>query len=101
MSSLTLTSKLPLPSGQGSIYRLGLGVFVSSRCELSVLSALKSGYRHIDTAQIYYNERETGAAVTKFLSQNPEVPREDIFVTTKLWEVDLTRPDMPTRFYAL
>ena len=100
-NTLTLTSKLPLPSDQGSIYRLGLGVFVSSRCEQSVLSALQAGYRHIDTAQIYYNERETGAAVTKFLSQNPDVSRSDIFVTTKLWEVDLTRPDMPTSFDAL
>lgn len=101
MSDLTITSKLPLPSNQGSIYRLGLGVFVSSRCEQSVLSALEAGYRHIDTAQIYYNEHETGSAVTKFLAQNPNVSREDIFVTSKLWEVDLSRPDMPTSFDAL
>jgi len=100
-NALTLTSKLPLPSDQGSIYRLGLGVFVSSRCEQSVLSALEAGYRHIDTAQIYYNEHETGSAVTKFLSQNPNVSRSDIFVTTKLWEVDLTRPDMPKSFDSL
>jgi diketogulonate reductase-like aldo/keto reductase len=100
-TALSLTSKLPLPSNQGLIPRFGLGVFVSSRCEQSVLSALKAGYRHIDTAQIYYNEHETGAAVNKFLSQNPDVKRSDIFVTTKLWEVDLTRPDMPTSFDAL
>lgn len=100
-TSLTITSKLPLSSGQGAIYRLGLGVFVSLRCEQSVLSALQAGYRHIDTAQIYYNERETGSAVAKFLAQNPNVSREDIFVTSKLWETDLSRPDMPTSFDAL
>ncbi|KAI5243285.1 Aldo/keto reductase [Aureobasidium subglaciale] len=97
-AQLTLESKLPLPSSDVRIPVLGLGVCVSSRCEQSVLSALEKGYRSVDTAQIYYNERETGTAVNKFLSQNPSIKRSDIFVCSKLWEVDLSRSDMPTSF---
>lgn len=95
---LSLETALPLPSGKGAIPTLGLGVCASERCEQSALAALQAGYRHLDTAQIYYNERETGSAVTNFLSQNPSVKRSEIFVTSKLWEVDLSRPDMPTSF---
>lgn len=48
--------------------------------EQSVLKALAIGYRHIDTAQCYYNEREVGRAV-----RSSGLEREKIFVTTKLW----------------
>lgn len=95
-ANLTLESKLSLPSAQVQIPVLGLGVCVSTKCEQSILSALEAGYRHIDTAQIYFNEKETGSAVTKFLAQNPNVKRSDIFVCSKLWETDISRPDMPT-----
>ena len=49
----------------------------------AVLSALKAGYRHIDTAKIYGNEREVGRAI-----KESSIPCEDIFVTTKLWNAD-------------
>lgn len=45
-----------------------------------VAHALKTGYRHIDTAQIYGNEKEVGAGL-----HQAGVPREDIFLTTKVW----------------
>jgi alcohol dehydrogenase (NADP+) len=48
--------------------------------EPAVLAALKTGYRHIDTARIYGTEAAVGNAIKK-----SGVPREDIFVTTKLW----------------
>ncbi|GAB7349889.1 hypothetical protein MBLNU459_g0581t1 [Dothideomycetes sp. NU459] len=99
--TLSLQTSLPLVSGKGEIPALGLGVCASERCEQSAIAALQAGYRHLDTAQIYYNERETGSAVTTFLAQNPAVKRADIFVCSKLWEVDLSRPDMPTSFAAL
>lgn len=96
---LTLESRLPLDGGNDAfIPVLGLGVCVSTRCEQSILTALQAGYRHVDTAQIYYNETETGLAVNKFLAQNPAVKRADIFVCSKLWETDLSRPDMPKSF---
>ena len=61
---------------------IGFGTYqmparITERC---VSDALKIGYRHVDTAQCYGNEREVGAAV-----RNSKIPREDIFVTTKLW----------------
>lgn len=46
----------------------------------AVTAALESGYRHIDTAQAYDNEREVGAAL-----RNSGVPRNEIFLTTKVW----------------
>lgn len=61
---------------------LGYGVYqiTKEECERCVLDALKVGYRHIDTAQAYFNEEEVGSAIIK-----SGVPREDIFLTTKVW----------------
>lgn len=61
---------------------LGYGVYQISKeeCERCVLDALKVGYRHIDTAQSYFNEEEVGAAIEK-----SGIPREEIFLTTKVW----------------
>ncbi|MCR8968950.1 aldo/keto reductase [Facklamia sp. 7083-14-GEN3] len=46
----------------------------------SVLHALKVGYRHIDTAQVYGNEASVGRAI-----KDSDIPREEIFLTTKIW----------------
>lgn len=61
---------------------LGYGVYQVSKneCERCVLDALEVGYRHIDTAQSYFNEEEVGNAIAK-----SGVKREDIFLTTKVW----------------
>ena len=61
---------------------LGYGVYQVSKeeCERCVMDALKVGYRHIDTAQSYFNEEEVGSAIRK-----SDVPREEIFLTTKVW----------------
>lgn len=61
---------------------LGYGVYqvTKEECERCVLDALSVGYRHIDTAQSYFNEEEVGLAIAKSL-----VPREEIFLTTKVW----------------
>ncbi|TGJ69356.1 hypothetical protein EYR41_005406 [Orbilia oligospora] len=93
MASESTPQSIPLPLAPPlSIPVLGLGVFQSTKTHSSVLSALSSGYRHLDTAQIYYNEAATGAAVTEFLAKTPSVSRSDIFICSKLWEVDLTLP---------
>lgn len=65
---------------------LGLGTFKVSEGEAygTVLEALKMGYRHIDTAQIYGNEASVGKAI-----KDSGIPREEIFVTTKLSPVNL------------
>ncbi len=61
---------------------LGYGVYqvTKDECERCVLDALNSGYRAIDTAQSYFNEEEVGSAI-----KNSGIPREDIFLTTKVW----------------
>ena len=65
---------------------IGFGVFQipndGTTCEV-VKSAIKDGYRHIDTAAIYLNETDVGKAVREC-----GLPREEIFVTTKLWVQD-------------
>lgn len=60
----------------------GFGVYQVNKedCKESVLTALKTGYRHIDTAQSYFNEEEVGAAL-----KESDVPRNEIFLTTKVW----------------
>jgi len=64
---------------------LGLGVWQipGKVCEEAVISSLEVGYRHIDTASEYYNENNVGNALKK-----TSVPREEIFITTKLWNSD-------------
>lgn len=61
---------------------LGYGVYQIRRneCERCVLDALRTGYRHFDTAQVYLNEEQVGSAV-----QKSGIPRQDIFITTKVW----------------
>lgn len=62
---------------------LGFGVFQvpdPKECEKSVLDAIDTGYRLIDTAAAYQNEEAVGTAIRK-----SGVPRQDLFVTTKLW----------------
>lgn len=66
--------------------RLGLGVFQAEHGEETrgaVLEALRAGYRHVDTARIYGNEGDVGAAV-----RESGVPRGEVFVTSKLWSSD-------------
>jgi diketogulonate reductase-like aldo/keto reductase len=64
------------------IPQIGFGVYCISNeaTEKCVLEALKIGYRHIDTAHMYGNEKEVGSAIKK-----SGIPREEIFVTSKLW----------------
>lgn len=61
---------------------LGYGVYqvTKEECERCVMDALSVGYRLIDTAQSYFNEEETGNGIRR-----SGVPREDIFLTTKVW----------------
>lgn len=75
MEYVTLSNGVKMPI-------LGYGVYqvTKEECERCVLDALKIGYRHIDTAQSYFNEEEVGSAI-----QKSGVARDEIFLTTKVW----------------
>ena len=79
------SAELPEPFTIGGLHipAIGLGTFQSSdgngNVKDAVLNALRLGYRHIDTASAYGNEKEVGEAI-----RESGVPREEIFLTTKL-----------------
>lgn len=76
MQTVKLNNGVEMPS-------LGFGVFQVTdlgECERSVVDAIQTGYRLIDTAQSYMNEEAVGKAI-----KSSGVPREDLFITTKLW----------------
>ena len=67
---------------------VGLGTFGSDRFTASeiaeaVLGAAAIGYRHFDCAAVYSNEREIGVSLQKIMSSG--IPREDLWITSKLW----------------
>ena len=77
--SVTLNNGVEMPL-------LGFGVFQvtdAEECERSVYDAIRTGYRLIDTAAAYGNEEAVGKAIKR-----AGVPREELFVTTKLWIAD-------------
>lgn len=78
MESLKMSSGRTMPV-------IGFGTWQLSRQEAlqGVKAALEAGYRHIDTAKLYGNEAEVGQAV-----RGSGIPREQVFVTTKLWNSD-------------
>lgn len=69
MKNLSLSNGVRIP-------QLGYGVYQIAKedCARCVLDALKTGYRHIDTAQAYYNEEEVGTAIVE-----SGIPREESF----------------------
>ena len=83
-TSDTLVPRLQLNDGQ-SIPQLGFGVFRvdPAATERIVTDALEVGYRHLDTARIYGNEEGVGRAIAA-----SGIPREQLYVTTKLWNDD-------------
>nr|QFR37204.1 aldo-keto reductase [Cyberlindnera americana] len=78
-------SKYPLSNGH-EIPVSGFGVFQipADRARDVVYEALKIGYRHIDSARDYGNEKESAEGIAKFLSEFREVRRRDIFFTSKI-----------------
>jgi diketogulonate reductase-like aldo/keto reductase len=78
-----MTAAVPIVEANGAkIPLLGLGTWElrGRACARVVEQALRLGYRHIDTAQLYENEREVGEGL-----RASDVKRDDVFVTTKIW----------------
>ena len=84
---MTLTDTYTLNNGI-KIPKVGFGTWQSASGEEAynaVKAALEAGYRHIDTAAVYKNEESVGQAIA-----DSGIPREELFVTTKLWGVGTT-----------
>jgi diketogulonate reductase-like aldo/keto reductase len=81
MSTISTSDLLPLRNSRKRIPRLGFGVYRThgSESEQAIATALKAGYRLIDTAQFYGNENEVGQAVAQ-----SGLARDDVFITTKI-----------------
>lgn len=82
---MDLSTTISLNNGV-AIPRLGLGVYRSpngAETVETVRHALQHGYRLVDTARIYHNEGDVGAGL-----RASGIPRDQVFVTTKLWESD-------------
>ncbi|HAT54321.1 MAG TPA: aldo/keto reductase [Lactobacillus sp.] len=89
MDQLTLNNGKQIP-------QLGLGVFLvqdSADLKQSVDDALKDGYRHFDTATIYHNEAWVGEALAQ-----SDVKREDLFITSKVWNNNTTYDETMAAF---
>ncbi|MGY5874958.1 MAG: aldo/keto reductase [Candidatus Thorarchaeota archaeon] len=83
--TLTIKSRVKLNNGV-EIPILGLGTYLSGASRVTqtaILHALGAGYRHFDTAKFYRNEEDIGEAI-----RQSGIPREEIFLTTKLWNSD-------------
>lgn len=78
--------KIALNHGGGRMPALGFGTLIPDAAVTTRATgdALKAGYRHFDCAERYRNEREVGEALRRGLAAEG-IAREDIFVTTKLW----------------
>src|SRR5580765_4288247 len=82
--TVTLNNGLAMPM-------LGLGVWAmreGAETENAVRWALDAGYRLFDTAKLYGNERSVGKAI-----READIPREEVFVTTKVWPTDFFNPE--------
>ena len=89
LNSTTLNNGLAMPL-------LGLGVWQvnsDAETERAVRIAIEAGYRSIDTAKIYGNERGVGNAIRAC-----GVPRDQLFITTKVWNDDIRRGSVPDAF---
>lgn len=83
MSQNAMTASVKLNDGL-NIPQVGLGVWqAGGGTKSAVLAALSAGYRHVDTAAVYGNEAQVGAAIAE-----SRIPRSQVFVTSKLWNHD-------------
>jgi 2,5-diketo-D-gluconate reductase B len=91
MTDTTDSDAAPLANGMPM---LGLGTWQNTapdECRTAVREALEMGYRHVDTAQAYDNEEEVGAGIAA-----ADVPRDEVFLATKVWTANLSYDDVLT-----
>jgi alcohol dehydrogenase (NADP+) len=94
-------TKLPLNHGAGQIPALGFGTLIPDAAVTitATTAALEAGFRHFDCAERYLNEREVGRALEAGLAAGG-IAREDLFVTTKLWNTNHRPERVEPAFHA-
>ena len=82
-------AKMPLNFGTGAIPALGFGTLIPDPAETrsATTNALRVGFRHFDCAERYRNEREVGESLQAEFATGA-IAREDVFITTKLWNTN-------------
>src|ERR1700690_433266 len=83
------TTRMPLSHGAGHMPVLGFGTLIPDAAATisATRNALEAGFRHVDCAERYRNEREVGEALQAGFAAGG-IAREDIFVTAKLWNTN-------------
>src|SRR5271154_1704399 len=81
-------AKMPLNFGTGTMPALGFGTLIPDLAETrsATTNALRVGFRHFDCAERYRNEREVGESLAQ--SSPRAIARENVFITTKLWNTN-------------
>jgi diketogulonate reductase-like aldo/keto reductase len=79
-------TKIPLTNGSGAMPALGFGTLIPDpiATKNATKAALEAGFRQLDSAERYRNEKEVGEAVQEVLKEG-KIKREDLFIATKLW----------------
>ena len=78
--TVALSNGVEMPWEGFGVFQMELGPVTQNAVE----KALEVGYRHVDTASLYANEKEVGAAL-----KASRIPRTEVFITTKVWNIDL------------
>src|SRR3954462_6708705 len=94
-------TKIPLNNGSGAIPALGFGTLIPDpvATRAATKAALEAGFRVLDTAERYRTERAVGEEMRDVFAQGP-VKREDVGVTTKLWNTNNRRRRVKPAFEA-
>ncbi|MDR3522090.1 MAG: aldo/keto reductase [Acidocella sp.] len=81
--------RIPLNNGSGAIPAVGFGTLIPDPAATTraTIAALETGFRHLDAAERYRNEEAVGAALQTVLGAG-KIRREDLFITTKLWNTN-------------
>src|SRR6201998_727736 len=79
-------TKIPLANGAGAIPALGFGTLIPDPVATikATIAALEAGFRQLDSAERYRNEKEVGEAIQEVFKHG-KIKREEVFIATKLW----------------
>jgi diketogulonate reductase-like aldo/keto reductase len=79
-------TKIPITHGSGEIPALGFGTLIPDPTDTikATIAALEAGFRQLDSAERYRNEKEVGEAIQEVFQQG-KIKREEVFIATKLW----------------